>query len=172
VLPSLTPSLPPTFVLKDVSGSKNRVWERASAELAGRAGIAFGDTLVFARAGVGLDELSFTNNHVREITTCVQLRQLTILSQFFSSVNFSTVDSITGCSRVSTRIEQVASQKAVIQPFVSFGAGVERNLGAFFVRLEGALLAHLPTTNRGDSFRFSTPVYYSTEVAGTVGVRF
>lgn len=158
-----------SFDLTNNSIVRNRLSRSASGELATRVGFTAGDWLFYGKAGAGLERYTFSKwTNDTGTNTCVGP---VVTRQIINSPPFPLGyrDVITGCTAVQNGGFKRQPDTSAYAPYVTVGAGVEHNVGPYFVRAEADLLSHFSPIQKGFP---AAGVYYSTELTGAVGYRF
>lgn len=134
-----------------------------SLDLSFRAGIIFDEWLIFGRAGAGIEQTKLVSVSDQSGTaTCLQPTITNVPATRFGINGFDQVATACGGGIQSGTVTTTLTQS--ISPIMVVGAGVEKNFGNVFARLEAELTAHFPPNG------YQT--YYSPAANFAVGYRF
>lgn len=131
----------------------DRRWQ---ADISIRGGVIVQDWLVFAKAGLGAEE-------IRSVYTMDQSGSKTCVNPTVTAQQNGRMTDYfaTGCGSIISGPVTV-STSWYLTPIAVFGLGVERNFGDYFARAEAEMTAHL----------VSGGAYYTPSVNLTAGYRF
>jgi opacity protein-like surface antigen len=142
----------------------NTVARPFSADLTAKVGFTFAeDWLVYTRLGAGAALFKATRQTNTSTTTCSAPVIATTVSGGFDRFD------VIGCGSTPHTSSSTTETEQVFSPYLVAGAGLERNIGSYFGRVEADLLFH-PVGFNGDVLSFG-PQYYGRITAG-LGYRF
>lgn len=125
-----------SFTVLDSSINTTRLSHPDQLDFSVRAGILFGDLMVFGKVGAGIEstKMTYTADR-RQAVDCVSpiIQPVTMYGYTNSQV--------TGCAATANGTITSSSRNS-INPVAIFGGGVEYNYGNVFARIEAEMIAH------------------------------
>jgi hypothetical protein len=137
------------------SEARNHRWQ---VDVSARTGIIFGDWMLYAKTGVGLEDSLHRTVNSATIGSCDPIIAFQTIP---SSGDLAQV--LTGCKSITRTADSFINTERTVAPVAILGGGVERNFGSFFLRAEGEFTAH---------FMKGGGVYYSPSANVAAGYRF
>lgn len=150
------PSLP--FTILESNINTTRLSHPDQLDFSVRAGVLFGDLMLFGKVGAGIEStrLSYTNDRRQSVQCVSPIIQLLTVSGY-------TYSQVIGCSAtVNGTITRTSVNS--INPIAVFGGGIEYDFGNVFARVEAEMIAHLVSGSGTSS--------YTPAANFTVGYRF
>jgi opacity protein-like surface antigen len=126
--------------------------------------VALENWLLYARSGLGVQLFDSTFTNTRDFTKC---NGPIVTRTVISPISFS--DSVKGCSSISTSHTVDVTTESSISPYITVGAGIERNFGRAFGRVEGEFIDYLGQFN-GKTMQIQP--FYETRFTAGAGYRF
>jgi hypothetical protein len=136
----------------------------AEGSVAGRARKRIVDSPFATKSGLGIQLFESTLTNTRDFTRC---NGPIVTRTAISPISFS--DSVTGCSSISTSHSVDVTTESSISPYITVGAGIERNFGRVFGRVEGEFIDYLGQFN-GKTMQYQP--FYETRFTAGAGYRF
>lgn len=130
-----------------------------SGDISMRAGMVFGDLLIFGRAGIGAEYTKRVSVSDQSGTRTCNAPFVTPTPRFGGGIDYI----VTSCGSVTSGPITTTIETRTT-PTITLAGGFERNFGSVFVRAEAELLLHFPGDGAG--------AYYSPAGNVAVGYRF